>query len=66
MIEWIDIKDETPKDYAYKESKAPVILFCLHKKYIKGGYFLEERFFSDDGNWYEIEEITHWAECNIP
>lgn len=66
MIKWINIKDELPKDYAYTETKAPIILFCLHEIYIYGGYFLEGKFYSTNGKWYEIEEVTHWAECNMP
>lgn len=66
MIKWINIEDELPKDYAYTSAMAPTILFCLYGKYIHGGWFLEGKFYSDDDNWYEREEVTHWAECNMP
>ncbi len=66
MIKWIDMNDKHPEDYAYKGVKAPSILFCLYGKYVHKGYFLEGKFTDDNDNWYEIENVTHWAECNMP
>jgi hypothetical protein len=71
MIKWIkvdkDKPEDMPVDYAYKGVKSPIILFCLYEKYIHGGYFIDGKFTdTETDNWYEIEEVSHWAEANLP
>lgn len=69
MIKWIkvdkDKPEDMPEDFAYKGVQAPTILFRLHSHYIHGGCFIDGMF-TDDEDWYEIEDVSHWEEANLP